>query len=329
MSATGPVFTKLVVPEYVSIFPEMGQAALRRHDEDVFATWALVHSSDAVSNSGKGLCDRADVGTVIRTGMGVGLRQAQRLMREGEGRYWRSIDGERLLLFGQAAVGRALDLTMVTRAHHVPVGEFVGRGRRRAALVALSYRTDSLGHPTSRRLVSELTGVPATTQRRLDREHGLAKLVTTVFADLGEQPTQWYSDRVAEEYRHWGFVSGWGAKLYRQHGSIRSASTHHIGSSAAMRRLNHALKAGRPAISSRGPRAYFEGEKAVQSWMRDKRARGKRGSGAHSLHPLLNYSLVVGSPGAKRHHTSVLSEIRGASQLTGGLLHRRGAARMP
>jgi hypothetical protein len=143
---------------------------------------------------------------------------------------------------GQQALAEFLGVSRVTRAHLVPVAEFDGKGRRRAALVALSYRTDQQDAPKTRRLVKELTGIPAPSQRRLDREHGFVQLVSPVFADLGPQPSQWYADRVAQEFREWGFLSGWGGRLFRQHGSIRSAATHQIGSSAAMRRLNKSLR---------------------------------------------------------------------------------------
>ena len=315
-----------MLPETIPIFPEMGQAALRKRDEDAFAAWALVRAWDATTNGGSGLCAKPAARSVIGMGLGIGTRQAQRIVKQGEGCYWRSIEGERLVLVGLVAVATNLEVSTVSRAHLVPVGEFAGRGQRRAAIVALSYRTDDRGVPTTRRLVTELTGMPATTQRRLDREHGLVAVVSTVFANFGKQPSQWYADQLADTYQDWGFFPGWGARLYRQHGSIRSAPSHVISSSAAMRRLNRDLKGGgRPAISSRGPRAirtYFQGDKAVQSWMRDKRARGRNGSGAYSLHPVLNYSLVIGSPGSKRYHTTVLSEVRGASQLSGGFLHR-------
>lgn len=316
-------------PAQVPIFPEMGQAALRTHNEDAFAAWALVHAWDATSNAGAGLCDRSDAIALVQSGFGVGARQAHRLLHAGEGSYWRSIERQRLVLFGQVSVARSLGVSRVSRAHCIPVDQFRGRGQRRAALVALAYRTDAQDVPKTRRLVEELTGVPATTQRRLDREHGIAQLVSPVVAALGKQPTQWYADRVAQEFQDWGFFSGLGARLYRRHGNIRSATSHQIGSSAAVRRLNSALKEGRPAMYSRGPRAYFQGEKAVQTWVRDKGARGRSGSSAYSLHPLLNYSLVVGSPGPKRHHVSVLSEVRGASQLSGGSIHRRCGRGLP
>lgn len=304
----------------------MGQAALRAHEEHVFAAWCVVLAGDRAMG-GSGLCSRASAIAWLKEVFTIGSRQAERLLREGGPKYWRLLDGDRVLLTGQAMVARALGVQRVSRHHEVPISDLAGRGKRRAALVALAYRTDENGTPLTRRLIRELTGLPATTQRRLERNARSPVLVRPVFAHFGRQPSQWYADQAGGEFRDWGFFSTPGARLHRQHGSIRQAGSHRIGSFAAARRLNLALKEGRPAKTSRGQRAYFQGEKAVTTWMSDKRARGRRGSESSSLHPMLNYSieLVVGSHGVKRFRTSVLSELRGASQLSGGLLHRRGS----
>jgi hypothetical protein len=320
----------LRLPTRVSVIPELACAALKAGDEAVFCAWAVARRWDTDNMLGSGYLPRDVTEELVKRSLAIQKRQAQRILAAGAGRYWDLTGNHSLRLRSAEAVARAEGISWTARPHRVLLRELQGAGMRRATLIATNYRTDELGKPISRREIAERTGVSPATQRRLDREYRVAKSVTRMVASFGRQVSQFYADSIAQEFKGWGFFSGRGKRLYRRHADIRTAPTHEIGSSAAQRRLNRALRGERrPAKSSRGqrpPRTYFQGENAVQLWMKDKRARGKRASSAQSLHPLLDYSLVLGSPGPKRYRGVVLSETRvtgGASRLSGGLVHGR------
>jgi hypothetical protein len=118
--------------------------------------------------------------SVVAAGRGVQRRQAERLLRDGDGPYWEVSHG-RVRLHGLHRLSTALGVERTSRAHLVPLDQMHGGlASVRAAIMAAVYRVDEDGTPVARRRLAEITGVPVSTQRRYDARFRTSALVARV-----------------------------------------------------------------------------------------------------------------------------------------------------
>jgi hypothetical protein len=281
---------------WIPVVPELAQAALKSGEETAFVAWSVLRAWDTDTQSGRGLIQKSEGRRLVEIALGVEPRQSGRILAGGDGRFW-TLAGKAVFLLSAERVARQFGITGVSCSRVISIAQFTGKGSRRASLIATCYPMHDSGKPMTRRLVNELTGVSASTQRRLERDFGRVREVSKVVAFVGRQPTSWVATQWAHELRHVGFFSNGRGGLYRRHGSIRQAVGQREGRPSPKRRLNAALRTPhRPAIDARGQRnvrTYFWGDDAALRWSKARKARGKRAFPQRSIHPLLDYSLAL------------------------------------
>ena len=301
MSDIRPEKPRQYIPDYVDIFPEIAQAALRGGEEQRAADWSLLRAAD---EQGSGRLPRLTARRTLEQGRLLSERDARRHLRNGDGRWW-TLDQQYVWPRGPVRVAEALGIDRLSQPHRIPVTDLQhGTACLRAALAATAYRTDEYGRPLSRRRVRELTGVPESTQRRYENKHGHAATVEAVHVELthvtGAATTQaWVS-----EYSRAGMYLSHGGSLMRRHPDIRKAAHHQPGSASAARRANQHLaksaRGDRPATKARGerfPRAFFPlsptGKTGHARWVKAKAALGKAGSERWVSEAVFDYAVIA------------------------------------
>ena len=288
------------IPDYVDVFPQLAQAALRSGQESLVACWALLRACDP---TGSGYLDRANARRILEDGRRVRPRQARRLIHDGVGPYWTIDKKDRLWLGRVDQVADGLGVEAVSRPHQIPIADLQGgRTRLRAAFEATVYRTDEGGTPLSRRLIRELTGIPESTQRRYE-SHGHAKTVAQVHTKITHITTNPAKAAIAAEYRGAGFYRGSQGDLMRRHADRRQAAHHLPGSSAKARRVNQRLtkpvRRERPVTKAHGEhsrRAFFpaspRGRSGHKAWVKTPNALGKPGHESEIEDAIFDYAVV-------------------------------------
>lgn len=297
-----------LLPETLLFWPEMAAAALKTGKVAAYAAWAVLRRWDTNATSGAGFLRKSVAVAIIEASLQVKRRQAERTLAAGAGLFWEVTDLH-VRLYSATNVADLFGIPHVTRGHEVPLADLASSRLRKATMLAMQHRTDFGDVPKTRRFINELTGVPASTQRRLDRQTGRTKSVAKVYASFGTPKDPSINEEITDRHRAWGFYTGDHGRLFRRHGDIRTAATHRPASLAPTRRLNVTLRARCPAMNSRGQRfmrAYFGGERPATAWYKAKRARGKPGSDASAISPHLNYALTIGQPRRGRVRTEVL-----------------------
>lgn len=317
----------------VAVFPEMAREALKSNQESGLAAYSLLKESNSRVTQGSGLIPRRDAVAELCSLASLGPRQAQRILKAGHETFWDLTEPWVCLYsFGKAASRLGID--HVTRPRKVRVADLTGgRALRKATLVATAVPLNPMRRPTTRRFLRDATGVPATTQRRLERRFGRVQSVTPLYLPLRVGGSNWYASQVAQFFRDVGFFAGTSpGGVVRRLGDIRAAVDQDSGSTGARQRANRALKAqGRPALRARGqrpPRVYFQAPQPNLRWLRQRRARGHSPDGR--VHPILDYSVALRVTRRGSWRASKLSMIssrdttgRGKSAYARGLSRRR------
>ena len=79
---------RLTLPEWVLVFPAVGWAALRAHEEIDFTHWAFFRGA-SVANGGSGLIDLCSAARLLAQARGMTQRSARRAIARGAERgYW-------------------------------------------------------------------------------------------------------------------------------------------------------------------------------------------------------------------------------------------------
>lgn len=319
-----------MLPEHISVIPEIAQAALKQHLQSEAATWFVLRALD----DGVGRLNRTLARRRVQQGRGVSDRQARRLLRAGEGIFW-SLDPDGIVrLHGAAAVAMALGVAWVSAPHLVPLTDLQGGpALLKATFAATVYRTDASGRPISRAEVEARTGIHPSTQRRYENQHGHARRVTPVQVHLSHVTDRDKRRAVASHFgKEHGFYVGRRGDLMRRHPDIRQAGTHRPGSSSAARRLNHQLREDargeRPAHKARGqrvPRVFFPAPRdrpgsGAKAFLKATDARGK---GEPALDPR-DYSVIESRDqnGRRRYESAVAPPDPRPGRHSGGSLRR-------
>ena len=279
----------------VRVFPELAHAALRCGLEGRLATWAVLRTQ---SGAGVGWVERDAALAALVTGRGVTRDHAARLLDAGVPNFWKLSKG-RVWLSAPDKVAAQLGVERVSAARDLdPEDLRSGRAALRAALYATVYRVDERGSPLTRRKVREITGVPASTQRRYDR-WGHTELVSTVNVVL-THVDEGVARSIPDAYPGWGFHIGRHGELLRRHGDIRRAVRQRLATRSSAKRVNTELaRNGRPALWARGERplrSQFRlrtaGTSTATAWLKEKRALGKRATRREAFDPVLAYSAL-------------------------------------
>lgn len=296
MSAAGGT-KKSETSEWIAVSPELAAAVLSDQQHAGFAAYLIIRAYDSANNGGRGFLVRRQALAAIGEGRGVSRRQAQRILRNGEGLFWQ-FEGQRVWLAGMAKVTRRFGVIWQSRAHRIPITDFhASVGAVRSTLTATQYRPDNKGMPKSRRWIAQQTGVPAVSQRRHDAKYGHIVRVRTMTLRVVKLKPEW-TRKLVSMTRHFGFFEGRKGWLMRRHPDIRMAVTHRHGYKTTSWRVNREMQMGtRPAIQARGqrqPAAYFPIERraGIRGWLKARLALGKSAAASLVSHPFLNYAVV-------------------------------------
>jgi hypothetical protein len=282
--------------------------------------WAILKSADK-ANGGRGaMVCKQDAQDILERARRIGRRSVNRILRDGEGRYWTTDATGRMWLYSPDRAAHALGVEYVSRLHLVHLSRLRTPAKISAAIVSTVYRTDENGRPISRRTVEERTGITARQQRRQDADLGYVERVEEVHVRLTEADDPRPSaerrrtrQMIANEgLRSRGFYVGRYGHLMRRDADVRRAVDTELAPRAASRRVNKRLAARskEECVQSRDDAApaparssYFYGRsfsEALRKWRRAPNARGK--GRVDPLDVIPDHAvLAFGPPGRRRH----------------------------
>jgi hypothetical protein len=173
--------TESVIKTYV----ELNLAALNAGEEKLIRVWYLARFLDE-EGSGVVLAER------VEELLACSRRNFQRLLRQGEGKYWRRCKTKRglvLILIGLRRVFKRFNLRRFWHSRPIllPLDDLVGGIRRLRAAFYSSFIAIHNSNPISRIALKEITGVSERSQRNYDKVCGIK--VRRNFA-LGSPPEE-------------------------------------------------------------------------------------------------------------------------------------------
>jgi hypothetical protein len=196
-----------ITESVIKTYMEINLAALNAGEEKLIRVWYLARFLDE-EGSGVVLAER------VEELLACSSRNFQRLLRQGDGKYWRRCKSKRglvLILIGFVRVSRRLGVFYEkgSRPVLIPLREFVGGvGRLRAALYSSVHALRD-GRPISRAVLKSITGIPERTQREYDKIAGVEVRRNFALADTVSL------EREKRAFRVWlrGGTKGWGFQL--------------------------------------------------------------------------------------------------------------------
>jgi hypothetical protein len=254
---------------HVKIHPDLVLACLRQKRSKEYRLWSLARTYDG---RGAGRVRLADLQAWLDVEdlRGLSPVSVKRLLRAGEGVFWMvyTVDGQRWLrLHGLASMCVSLGVDKLRRDPVLlPMRYARSLKSWRAAIYAAQFAGDDWSNPISRRVLAELTGWGARTQRNYQRAMDArmetrqnAALTTKTWERGDEIPEGHYPDYVGDEIM----------LLRRLPNSYRSDLRH--GRRGMVRRVNKRLNA-RNSIRFCG----MEAQERVKLFYQEQRAAQRR-----------------------------------------------------
>jgi hypothetical protein len=160
-----------ICQEVVKTYVELNLAALNAGEEKIIRVWYLARFLDK-EGCGVVLAEK------VEELLSCSRRNFQRLLCQGEGKYWQRCKAKRgvvLILFGLRRVSRRLGVSFGRKSRPVliPLEEFVRGVRRLRAALYASVHALRDERPISRGVLRKITGVPERTQREYDKVAGV------------------------------------------------------------------------------------------------------------------------------------------------------------
>ena len=192
----------LIVPDRVTLIPDVCGAALRSDECYECAAWFIFRSALISAGDRGNLVNKTEALRLLSIARGIGLRHARIVLSRGEGRYWTfeaakrgNASGEvRIRLVGAAVVAVRLGVLVAERAQTVPTLLLRGRGRTKATLYAAAthrlpdHAGTLRGRPLTRDGKRRITGISRKQQQRHDRS-GATRFVEATYAEVNAYPS--------------------------------------------------------------------------------------------------------------------------------------------